>query len=68
MQEHTIKKIARIALGANLVFAGLSHLTFACKAFRAHVTDWILLKKDDTVVYSGFAEIAFRQCIDPDTK
>jgi len=58
MQEQTIKKIARIALGANLVFAGISHLTFARKAFRAQVPNWVPLKKDDTVVYSSLAEIA----------
>lgn len=45
-------------LGGALVFAGISHLTFARKAFRAQVPDWVPLKKDDTVVYSGIAEIA----------
>lgn len=58
MEDKTIKKIARVALGANLIFAGISHLTFARKAFRAQVPNWVPLKKDDTVVYSGFAEIA----------
>ncbi|CAM4356534.1 Uncharacterized membrane protein [Pedobacter westerhofensis] len=58
MKEENIKKAARIALGANLVFAGISHLTFARKAFRAQVPDFVPLKKDDTVVYSGFVEIA----------
>lgn len=58
MEEQTIKKAARIALGANLVFAGISHLSFARKAFRAQVPDWVPLDKDDTVVYSGLAEIA----------
>ncbi|GAB3882330.1 DoxX family protein [Spirosoma agri] len=58
MSEKDLKKIARIALGANLIFAGISHLTFARKAFRAQVPDWIPLKVDDTVVYSGIAEIA----------
>lgn len=58
MQTKTIKKTARILLGANLIVAGISHLSFARKAFRAQVPDWVPLKKDDTVVYSGFAEIA----------
>lgn len=58
MNENDVKKIARIALGSSLVFAGISHLTFARSAFRAQVPDSIPLKKDDTVVYSGFAEIA----------
>jgi uncharacterized membrane protein len=53
-----IRKAARILLGANLIFAGISHLTFARKAFNAQVPDWVPLDKDDTVVYSGIAEIA----------
>ena len=58
MNETTIKKAARILLGGTLVFAGISHLTFARKAFRAQVPDWVPLTKDDTVLYSGLAEIA----------
>ncbi|WP_316805418.1 hypothetical protein [Pedobacter nototheniae] len=58
MKEEHIKNIARIALGAGLVFAGISHLSFARKPFQAQVPDWVPLKKDDTVVYSGFVEIA----------
>ncbi|MEZ0541883.1 DoxX family protein [Fibrella arboris] len=58
MNEETVKKAARILLGSTLIFAGVSHLTFARKAFRAQVPNWVPLKKDDTVVYSGFAEIA----------
>lgn len=37
--------------------AGIGHLTFARKEFRAQVPDWVPLKKDDTVVYSGIVEI-----------
>ncbi|WP_034752029.1 DoxX family protein [Chryseobacterium daeguense] len=51
------KDISRIALGAFLITAGISHLTFARKEFQAQVPDWVPLKKDDTVVYSGIAEI-----------
>ena len=58
MNETTVKKAARILLGGTLVFAGISHLTFARKAFRAQVPDWVPLTKDDTVLYSGLAEIA----------
>ncbi|GAB3918047.1 DoxX family protein [Larkinella terrae] len=58
MNQKTVNQVARIALGANLIFAGISHLTFARKAFRAQVPDWVPLPKDDTVVYSGIAEIA----------
>jgi uncharacterized membrane protein len=57
MNKKTIKKIARIFLGGTLVFAGISHLTFARKGFQAQVPDWVPLDKDDTVVYSGIAEI-----------
>ncbi|MGZ3755668.1 MAG: DoxX family protein [Mucilaginibacter sp.] len=69
VQPETIKKSARIALGAGLVFAGIGHLTFARKAFRAQVPDWVPLKKVDTVVYSGFAEIALGSALifTPDT-
>jgi len=58
MKEENIKKAARIALGAGLILAGISHLTFARKDFKAQVPDWVPLKIDDTVVYSGIAEIA----------
>lgn len=58
MNKKTAKKIARIALGGSLIFAGVSHLTFARNEFRAQVPDWVPLGKDDTVVYSGIAEIA----------
>ena len=58
MEEKSFKKIARTVLGGALAFAGISHLTFARKAFRAQVPDWVPLEKDDTVVYSGIAEIA----------
>ena len=51
-------KAAQTALGGMLIFAGLSHLTFARRAFRAQVPDWIPLKKDHTVLASGVAEVA----------
>jgi uncharacterized membrane protein len=58
MEGKTLKKIARVLLGGSLIFAGVSHLTFARKDFQAQVPDWVPLEKDDTVVYSGIAEIA----------
>ena len=58
MNEGTRKTLARTLLGGALVLAGVSHLTFGRKAFRAQVPDWVPLEKDDTVVYSGIAEIA----------
>ncbi|WP_443943477.1 hypothetical protein ACJVDH_11135 [Pedobacter sp. AW1-32] len=58
MTDKTLKNISRVALGSALVFAGTGHLSFARKAFRAQVPNWVPLKKDDTVVSSGFVEIA----------
>ncbi|MCK8490853.1 MULTISPECIES: DoxX family protein [Spirosoma] len=58
MTEKNVKKAARLLLGANLLFAGIGHLTFLRKDFRAQVPDWVPLDVDDTVVYSGIAEIA----------
>lgn len=58
MNEKSVKKFFRILLGGTLIFAGISHLTFARKDFQAQVPDWVPLDVDDTVVYSGIAEIA----------
>ena len=58
MKEENIKTAARILLGAGLIYAGVSHLTFARKEFQAQVPDFVPLKKDDTVVSSGIVEIA----------
>lgn len=58
MNETTVKAIARRSLGGALIAAGIGHLTFARRAFRAQVPDWVPLDKDDTVVYSGIAEVA----------
>jgi uncharacterized membrane protein len=38
-------------------------LSFARKAFRAQVPNWVPLKKDDTVVYSGIVEMALGSAI-----
>jgi len=56
-ESKLLKNLSRILLGSTLVFAGISHLSFARKDFRAQVPNWVPLKKDDTVVYSGFTEI-----------
>ncbi|KAA0992418.1 DoxX family protein [Dyadobacter aurulentus] len=58
MKERDMKTAARILLGAGLIYAGISHLTFARREFQAQVPDFVPLIKDDTVVYSGIAEIA----------
>ena len=54
----TPRTIARTALAAGLVFAGLSHLFWARKEFRAQVPTWVPLDADAVVVASGVAEIA----------
>ena len=57
MKKEELKGLARITLGSGLVFAGISHLSFARADFQAQVPDWVPLDKDDTVLYSGIAEI-----------
>jgi uncharacterized membrane protein len=52
------RMIARVLLGAGLIFAGVSHLTFARKDFRAQVPPWVPIDEDTTVLASGVAEIA----------
>ncbi|SIN79765.1 Uncharacterized membrane protein [Chryseobacterium scophthalmum] len=63
MEADTIKTIAKYGLGAMLITAGIGHLTFARKEFQAQVPNWVPLEKDDTVVYSGVAEIALGTAI-----
>lgn len=58
MENEDLKTAGRILLGVGLIFAGVSHLTIARKEFQAQVPDFVPLKKDDTVVISGIAEIA----------
>lgn len=54
----TFKTASRILLGGFLVTTGIGHLTFLRKDFRAQVPNWAPLNTDDTVMYSGIAEIA----------
>ncbi|MEL4319541.1 hypothetical protein WJX64_11035 [Leifsonia sp. YIM 134122] len=53
----TPQLIGRIALGAALLFAGISHLTFARGDFQAQVPDWVPADKDFVVIASGIVEI-----------
>jgi uncharacterized membrane protein len=53
----TIQDIARILLGAAMVFAGTGHLTFLRREFQAQVPGWVPLNKDFVVVASGVVEI-----------
>ena len=52
-----VQDVARVLLGSMLVFAGISHLTFARIDFQAQVPDWVPLGTDLVVVLSGIVEI-----------
>ncbi len=52
------RSIARLILGAFLVFAGVSHLSFARTTFYAQVPPWLPLNTDFVVIASGLVEIA----------
>ena len=45
-------------LGGILVFAGVSHLTFARDEFVAQVPDWFPVADDPVVLVSGIVEIS----------
>ncbi|WP_146341610.1 hypothetical protein [Nesterenkonia sp. NBAIMH1] len=47
----------RIALGAALVGAGVSHMTVAREEFQAQVPEFVPLSKDATVLASGVCEV-----------
>lgn len=50
--------MGRIALGAMLLLAGTSHLTWAREEFRAQVPTWIPIDEDPVVLASGVVEVA----------
>ncbi len=52
-----IRIVARIALGAALAAAGLSHLTTSRAEFQAQVPKWVPLDADFVVIASGVVEI-----------
>jgi len=52
-----LQTILRVLLGAFLIFAGVSHVTFARTEFLAQVPPWVPLDGDLTVVISGVVEI-----------
>lgn len=49
--------VGRLVLGAALVFAGTSHLTWARQEFQAQVPPWVPLDPDLVVLGSGVVEI-----------
>jgi uncharacterized membrane protein len=53
-----VRTLARLLLGAALVFAGVSHLTFARASFYAQVPPYLPLNVDFVVIASGIVEIA----------
>jgi len=53
----TARTIGRVALAAGLVFAGLSHLFWARREFRAQVPTWVPMDADAVVVASGAVEV-----------
>jgi uncharacterized membrane protein len=53
-----VRRLARLLLGAALVFAGVSHLTFARASFYAQVPPYLPLNVDFVVIASGIVEIA----------
>lgn len=52
------RTVGRIALGAILLLAGTSHLTFAREEFAAQVPPWVPVETDTVVVGSGVVELA----------
>ncbi len=52
-----MRSFTRVLLGLFLVFAGVSHLTFARQDFRAQVPESLPLDTDAVVLGSGVAEI-----------
>jgi uncharacterized membrane protein len=52
-----LRTIFRLALGAFLLLAGISHLTVNREAFLAQVPTWLPLDGDFVVVASGIVEI-----------
>ena len=52
------RRIARVVLGAFLVFTGVSHLSFGRTALHAQVPPWLPVDADLVIIVSGIVEIA----------
>lgn len=52
------RAIARYLLGVALIYAGVSHFTFARTEFQAQVPPWLPLDPDFVVLASGAVEIS----------
>jgi uncharacterized membrane protein len=57
MSRSPARDIARWMLGLFLAFAGVSHLSFARRDFRAQVPPWLPLDADFVIIASGIVEI-----------
>ena len=53
-----IHVVARLVLGAFLIFAGIGHLGAQRAEFQAQVPSWIPIAKDTVVVVSGIVELS----------
>ena len=51
------RSVARVLLGAFLLYTGISHLSFARTAFYAQVPPWLPLNGDFVIIASGVVEI-----------
>lgn len=58
IRSDRVRSVARIVLGAALIFVGIGHLTFARTDFQAQVPDWLGIDKDVVVIVSGVVEVA----------
>ena len=58
MARNRARHLTKFLLGAALVGAGVSHLTWARREFQAQVPEFVPLDPDTTVVASGIAEVA----------
>ena len=54
---HLLRSVFRLALGAALAYAGITHLTTNRKEFLAQVPTWVPLDADFVVLASGVVEI-----------
>ena len=51
------KNIGRVVLGAFILGAGISHLSFSRQEFQAQVPPWLPIDADTVVIMSGIVEI-----------
>ena len=56
--KNYLKPLLRILLGSFLLFAGISHLTWARSEFLAQVPGWVPVNPDLVVILSGLVEIS----------